>query len=246
MKKQSAEIELSGKKAASVAMDGYTERKQLEAMIVEIADHERRRLSADLHDGLGQELTGIGLMLHSLVRRGNSAAIHVSQELEEIVRLVDRAIQHVRAVAFEISPIRLESGRLLSALESLASRHRDNYGLDVRLRLMICSPSRIDDFAATHLYLIAQEAIHNAVKHGHANSVLVALRSNRTGLCLSITDNGVGIADGPARGAGMGLKIMEYRIAMIGGVMQIKGLPIGGTRLRAVCPHRIGGARSEG
>jgi signal transduction histidine kinase len=233
-------------KGKGLAVDGSTELKQLEAMIVEIADHQRQRLSADLHDKLGQELTGISLMLRGLARRTRSIATHVSEELDEIIRLMNCAIQCVRTLAFDISPMKLERGRLLSALESLAARSRDNYGVDVRLRLMIRSAPHIDDFTATHLYLIVQEAISNAVKHGHAHLVVVKLRTNRTRLYLSITDDGVGIADSPARGTGMGLKIMEYRAGMIGGVVQIKRLPNGGTRVRGICPQRIAEASSEG
>lgn len=221
---------MSGKKARAVG--GYTERKRLEVMIVEIADHQRQRLSADLHDGPGQELTGISLMLRSLAQRTRPTEAHVSQELEEITRLVDHVIQSVRTLAFDISPLSLECSRLLSALEGLVTRSHGNYGVDVRLRLVIRSPLQFDDFTATHLYLIAQEAINNAVKHGHAHSVIVKLRITRTRLYLSITDDGVGIADGSARGAGLGLKIMEYRTAMIGGVMQIKRLPNGDTAIR--------------
>jgi signal transduction histidine kinase len=85
--------------------------------------------------------------------------------------------------------------------------------------------------------LIVQEAINNAVKHGRARSITVTLRTNRALLSLSITDDGVGIAENPARGAGMGLKLMEYRSAVIGGVLKIKRLPDGGTRIRCVCPQ---------
>jgi signal transduction histidine kinase len=231
MKALSAKIELRGEQGASVAIDDSSERKQLEAMFVEIADNERQRLSADLHDGLGQELTGISLMLRSLARRTSPMAIQISHELDEIIRLVNHAILCVRKSAFDISPMRLERGGLPSALECLAGRTRDNYEVDVRLRFIIRSPPRIGDFTATHLYLIAQEAIHNAVKHGHAHSVIVKLRSKRTRLYLSIVDDGVGIAGNSERGAGMGLRIMKYRAAMIGGILRIKRLPNGGTRL---------------
>jgi signal transduction histidine kinase len=102
---------------------------------------------------------------------------------------------------------------------------------------MIRSPLLIGESTATHLYLIAQEAIINAIKHGRARSVAVKLRTTKHLAYLSITDDGVGVPDDSARGTGMGLKIMEYRAAMIGGVMQIKRVPNGGTRLRSICPQ---------
>jgi signal transduction histidine kinase len=140
-------------------------------------------------------------------------------------------------MALGISPVTLQRGGLLSALETLTGWSRDSYGIDVRLRLMIRWPLLIDESTATHLYLIAQEAINNAAKHGRARSVVVALRISRALVYLSITDDGVGMMGAAPQGAGMGLKIMQYRSTMIGGVVQFKSPATGGTRVRCVCPH---------
>jgi hypothetical protein len=241
----SADIELSGEKKILVVVQDVSERKQLESEIIENANRERRRLAGDLHDGLGQELTGISLMLRSLVRRAGSAPLHAAPELNEIIALVNHLIESTRKMALGISPVTLQRGDLLSALETLAGWCRDSYSIDVRLRLIIRWPMLIDESAATHLYLIVQEAINNAVKHGHARSVVVTLRTNRTVVYLSIADDGVGIADLAVRGDGMGLKIMQYRSAMIGGVVRIKRLPTGGTRIRCLCPRIASGATFE-
>ncbi len=168
----SAEIELSGEKRILVVVQDVSERKRLESR-----DHRNRQsrtaaLGADLHDGLGQELTGISLMLRSLATRTGLAAFDVAPELNEIIALVNHAIQSARKMALGISPVTLERGGLLPALQSLIGWSRDSYGIDVRLRLMIRSPLRIGESAAAHLYLIAQEAINNAVKHGRARSVV--------------------------------------------------------------------------
>jgi PAS domain S-box-containing protein len=239
----SAEIELSGEKRILFVVQDVSERKQLESEIIEIANRERRRLGADLHDGLGQELTGISLMLRSFAKRAGLAAAHVAPELDEIITLVNHAIQSVRKMALGISPVTLERGGLLPALQTLVGWSRASYDIEVRLRLAIRAPLRIGESAAAHLYLIVQEAINNAVKHGRARSICVTLRSNRRLVSLSITDDGVGIAENPAPGTGMGLKLMEYRSAVIGGVMKIKRLPHGGTRVHSVCPLDGGAAR---
>ena len=233
----SAEIELSGEKRILVVVQDVSERKQLESEIIEIANGERRRLGADLHDGLGQELTGISLMLRSLARRSAVAAFGAAPDLDEIIALVNHAIQSARKMALGISPVTLERGGLLPALQSLIGWSRDSYNVDVRLRLSMRAPLRIRESAAVHLYLIAQEAINNAVRHGRARSVVVALRTSRTLVSLSITDDGMGIAESAERGSGMGLKLMEYRSAVIGGAMGIKRLADGGTRIHSVCPQ---------
>jgi PAS domain S-box-containing protein len=231
----SAEIELSGEKRILFVVQDVSERKQLESEIIEITNRERRRLGADLHDGLGQELTGISLMLRSLAKRAGLAAFEAVPELDEIITLVNHAIQSARKMALGISPVTLERGGLLPALQTLIGWSRASYSVDVRLSLSVRSPLLIGESAAAHLYLIVQEAINNAVKHGRARSITVTVRTNRARLSLSITDDGVGIAENPARGAGMGLKLMEYRCGVIGGVMKIKRLPDGGTRIRCVC-----------
>jgi two-component system CheB/CheR fusion protein len=239
----SAQIELSGEKRILFVVQDVSERKQLESEIVEIANRERRRLGADLHDGLGQELTGISLMLRSLAKRTGLAAADCAPELDEIITLVNHAIQSARKMALGISPVTLERGGLLPALQTLIGWSRSSYNVDVRLALSIRSALRIGESAAAHLYLIVQEAINNAVKHGRARSIAVTLRSNRALVSLSIVDDGVGITENPARGAGMGLKLMEYRSAVIGGVIKIKRLPGGGTRIHSVCPQDGGAAR---
>jgi PAS domain S-box-containing protein len=239
----SAEVEVNGEQCILVVVQDVSERKQLESEIIDIANRERRRLGADLHDGLGQELTGISLLLRSFSQRAAVSALAVSPELNEIIALVNHAIQSTRKMAFGISPVTLESGGLLPALQTLVAWSRDGYGIDVQLRLSMRSPLILDESTASHLYLIAQEAINNAARHGKVRSIGVTLRSNRELVSLSITDDGVGIADVPARGAGMGLKLMHYRSAMIGGVTRVKRLRRGGTRIHSICPQDFGAQR---
>ena len=105
------------------------------------------------------------------------------------------------------------------------------------MSLSVRSPLLIGESASAHLYRISQEAINNAVRHGRGRTITVALRANRTLVSLSIADDGVGISAMEARGAGMGLKIMEYRAAVIGGVFAVKRMPRGGTRVHSVCKN---------
>jgi len=216
--------------------------RQLEAEILAIADHERQRLGADLHDGLGQELTGIALMLRGLAKRRGAAAAEDAAQLEAIIGLLNRSIQSTRNLSFGLSPAAIDRGGLPAALQTLVAWSRESYQIDVRLRLALRSPPCIAEAAAGHLYLMVQEAISNAVRHGSARSIRVTLRSDRTRICLSIADDGRGIAQPAARGRGMGLKIMQYRCSLIGAAMGIKSARVGGTRLRIVCPQEGGSA----
>jgi signal transduction histidine kinase len=215
----------------------------LESEIIDIADRERRRLSAELHDGLGQELTGISLMLRGLTRRPGAAA--VARQLEEIIGLVNHTLEGARSMSFGLSPATIGRGGLPAALQTLIAWSCENYQLDVRLRLAFRSPPHIVDTVAGHLYVIVQEAIRNAVRHGSARCIVVTLRSDRARIGLSVADDGGGIAIEAERGVGMGLKIMQYRCSLIGAAMHIKPLRAGGTRLRIICPQMVAGSLSD-
>lgn len=239
----SGEVHLSGETRSLVVIQDVSERKHLEREIIEIANRERRRQGSDLHDGLGQELTGISLMLRSLTTRLGAAAAEVAPELDEIIGMVNHAIHSARTMARGLSPVTRQNGGLEAALNALAGWARENYRVDVRLKLTTPAPLDVDEATATHLYLIAQEAINNAVKHGRARVVNVTLRTNKSIISLAVADDGIGIADNPVRTAGMGLKIMEYRAGMIGGSLQITQQRHGGTRVRCVCPQAPGRAQ---
>ena len=95
-----------------------------------------------------------------------------------------------------------------------------------------------DEAVANHLYRIAQEAVHNAIKHGQARNIVIVLRAANDGGVLSISDDGVGIADPAGSPNGMGLRIMRYRVSMIGGALEIARAPDRGTLVRCVFPAK--------
>jgi len=230
-------IEVTGREKKLYVIRDVLERKLLEKEITEIAHRERRRIGSDLHDGLGQELTGISLLLRSLAQRNPLNQQPCSAELNEIIGLVNHAIQTTRTMAMGMSPVTLERGGILSALVNLAAWTRSTLGCEVRLRRALRHPVALDEANATHLYLIAQEAILNAVKHGEARSILVTLSTTHDVVSLVISDDGIGIANQARLGPGMGLKIMEYRASVMGGSLQVKQRKGGGTRVHCVCPR---------
>ena len=224
----------SGQKWLLVVQD-VSERKQLEREVLDIANRERHRLGTDLHDGLGQELTGVALMLRSVsTRLGRDSPAAVPQ-IDGIVGLVNHAIESTRAMARGLAPVTIDQGGLGSALEELTSRSRAAYGVQVRLRRTLPADLQISEDTAIHLYRITQEAINNSIRHGRAARVQVTLRERAGQLELSVSDDGVGLGEGHAHGRGMGLKIMRYRARMIGGTIEIRRRRLGGTRVKCVC-----------
>ncbi len=208
-----------------------TDRRALEREILEISNREQRRIGSDLHDGLGQELTGIALMLRGLtsaVERGTSLAV---ADLEEVVALVNGAIDTTRTLARGLSPVALEGGGLVYALRALTAHAREMYGIDIRFRSRVTPRVTLDAAATGHLYRIAQESLTNTARHARAKLVTVQFTVRGPRVTLAVTDDGRGIA-GAAAGTGMGLKIMRYRAHMLGGELTIEPATAGtGTRI---------------
>src|SRR5882672_78065 len=233
-------LELGSERVWLAVVQDITERKGLEHEIIEIANREQQRIGSDLHDGLGQELTGVALMLRGLSAKIKKSDASLTPSVDEIVVLVNHTIESARSLARGLSPVSLDLGGLVFALRALAARAREMYSVDVRLRSRVWPELTLDEATANHLYRIAQEAVTNAVRHGHASLIAVQLIVEERNVRLTITDDGVGLPDGPADEprhsvSGMGLKIMAYRARMIDGEVTVERLREGGTRVRCRC-----------
>ncbi len=232
-------IEIGGEKLRLVVVEDVTQRRELEREIIEIANREQRRIGNDLHDGLGQELTGVALMLRGLVGRLRKERSPSVADAEEIVALVNNTIDSARSLARGLSPVSVERGGLPSALRALATRVRETYGTQVRFRSKIWPQLALDSGACNHIYRIAQEAVNNAIKHGHAREVIIDLHVTGESVTLIVSDNGQGVAPDANLTSGMGLKIMRYRATMLGGEVKIEGRPEGGTRVILSCRQPV-------
>ena len=206
--------------ALSISMRDITERKRLEQEILDVSGRERQSIGRDLHDGLGQELTGVALMLRGLGSTLKERCPEAVGSINEIVGLVNQSIENARSLARGLLPVRNESGGLVPALRELASRSRDLYGLDVHFQAEGV-PLTLDETDASHLYRIAQEALTNAARHGHATLVNIMVRVTPTSFSLQIINNGEGFNAAMSPYIGMGLKIMKYRADMIGAKFEI-------------------------
>jgi signal transduction histidine kinase len=200
----------------SIAMRDITERKRLEQEILDVSRRERQSIGRDLHDGLGQELTGVALMLRGLATRISARCPDVVESVNEVVGLVNQSIDTARALAHGLLPVRTETGGLVTALRTLAARSRDLYGLEVTFRADTSQDFALNETDSSHLYRIVQEALTNAARHGHATLVNVTFTATQSEFALKVMDDGAGFVRTAASAAGMGLKIMKYRADMIG------------------------------
>ncbi len=240
---------------AYVIMSGIdvTETKRLEADVLNVAEEEQSRFGHDLHDGLGQHLTGIEFMSHVLQQRLASRNAPEAAEMEEIARLIREAITHTRDLARGLSPVLLQSKGLAVALQDLAaSTTRHIRGVHCSCQTAPELPA-IDNEKAIHLYRIAQEAVTNAAKHGRASEILISVRDLENHLELSIEDNGGGFPEGtPGGTGGMGLRVMHYRAGIIGGTLHISQRPGEGVTVTAsldlsrLSPREISGSVASG
>ena len=225
-----------------VAFD-ITRRKELERDAVQhevlaIAAREQRQIGQELHDGVGQELTGLGLMAQSLAQRIPQAEAERRITLRLLAGL-DKVHQHVRELSRGLIPVHVETRGLSAALDDLAARTTEASGIAVTAQC----PEWVelpDHATATQLYRIAQEAVSNAVRHGCPRHIRLSLLSEPSGLRLRINDDGIGIQGTPDGRDGLGLRIMQYRAGQIGGILQIGPRPGGGTVVSCTLPRSNG------
>jgi signal transduction histidine kinase/CheY-like chemotaxis protein len=206
-----------GKAGATFFGRDVTERRWLEQQLLTISDAEQQRIGADLHDGLGQQLTGMACLTAALRDRLKKIAPAEVENADLIARLASESVSQTRALARGLCPVQLEQGSLVGALEDLTYQSQLLHGIECRFRSEGAAP-RYEHLTAIHLYRITQEAIHNATRHGGAKHILVTLVSRGNEHRLSIKDDGCGFDPRAVRaGSGAGLRLMSYRANMIGG-----------------------------
>jgi signal transduction histidine kinase len=209
------------------------ERERLERELLEISEREQRRIGHDLHDSLGQHLTGAALAGQVLEKKLASRGLAEASDAGKVVALVEEGIALSRNLAKGLHPIEIEAAGLMRALEELAATSSEI--LKIQCRFDCDLPVLIGDAAtARHMYRIAQEAITNAVKHGKAKHVQVSLECDDEGIALRVKDDGVGLPDPLPRDRGMGLRIMGHRAEMIGARFEARREVSGGTVVSCV------------
>jgi len=210
-----------------------TEERRLRNEVVTASEQERQRVGQDLHDSLGQDLSGVGYLAESLAARLAVEGSPLAEDAKQMADLLQKACAEVRAVARGLCPVEVRPDGLLHALHDLAEQTREIYGIACRLECPGSVPIR-DLAAATDLYRIAQEAVTNAVRHGEPDRITIRLSARDGTIAMSIEDDGIGLPDERDPDAGMGLRVMRYRAHRIGGVLEAERRPEGGTVVSCV------------
>lgn len=221
--------------AGLIIVNNIVRRKELEYEVLQTAANEQQRIGRELHDSVGQELTGLGLMANALEQRLQSAKVE-TQIIDRLTSGISRVQDHIRTLSHGLIPVPIEAKGLLAALEDLAADTAEKSGIPVDFAALD-HLSVADHAVATHLYRIAQEAVSNALRHGHPRHIHLTLRGEGDELTLAIEDDGVGIRNPLPDSGGKGLHIMQYRAEQIGGVLQLRRRKEGGTIVRCTLTH---------
>jgi signal transduction histidine kinase len=219
-----------------------SEARGLQKELLEITDTEQRRIGHDLHDGLGQHLTGIAFMSKLMEQRLAAKAIPETEDARKIAGLVNKAIGWTRDLARGLAPVDLDQEEgLSSALKQLTESSGELYGSPCRFEVTGETHFR-NPSVAIHLYRIAQEALNNAIKHAHSRNVVVRLKGGSGEIGISVEDDGKGFDPLSVQTGGMGLRIMRYRAKMINGKLDVRTRHGGGTVVAcsyAIQPTRL-------
>ena len=209
-------------------------RRQLEHHLVQAGELRQRRFGQDLHDGLGQHLTGIAMLGQALAQSAADHCPDLSRQAQRLLELAREAQAESRALALGMYPATLEQFGLEAALRELANYTEQRHSVACTLEFMQLPP--IPDAVAIHVYRIVQEAVHNAVRHGQAGNVTIALHGDGSHLEAAVRDNGCGFVPAVAPPASsLGLNLMHQRAAVLGGQLSVRSLPGAGTEVRLSC-----------
>lgn len=212
--------------------------REMQLQLVTITEDQQRRIGRELHDDLGQEITGAAMLAEALTSDvadlpSGEALLPLAQSLSR--RLV-RAQKVVRSLARGLAVAVIDTSELLLQLDELAASVSSLHGVEC-IWQPPDQPLHLDTEMATQLFRMAQEAVTNALKHSGASRIEMALSIIGTGpdrtIALRVADNGRGLpekAEDRAR-PGMGTRIMHYRAGLIGAVLTIHNRPQGGTQL---------------
>jgi signal transduction histidine kinase len=211
------------------------ELRRLSQKLLKAHEEERRVISRELHDEIGQMLTAQRMELRNLKALRDAPAEEFLQHLEDSARLSEEALRAVRGLAMGLRPSMLDDLGLGPAVEWQAKEFERRYGVPVTVQLE-GSLDVVPDAHRTCIYRVVQEALTNCARHAHANEIRIAVHGRENGLSITVQDDGAGFNALQSRGRGLGLLGMEERVRELGGHLSIFTHPGRGTVISAEIP----------
>jgi PAS domain S-box-containing protein len=234
----SRSIDFANQPAELVFAVDVTGRRAFGRALLDAIAGEQLRIGQEMHDGLGQELTGLALSVRALANRAAREREAIAEDLEELAALATNCIKDARLIVQGLTP--LSDGNLEAALEGLAQRSSLS-GTAVQFHATRDALIRVELKARNHLYRVAQEAVQNALKHSGASEIRIELQVREDAIRMEIFDNGRWASTDPAASVGLGMRTMRFRASAIGGKLSIKHLDEGNTVVCEVAQPRTRG-----
>lgn len=211
-------------------------RKEAQRRLLTVSSMERRRIGRDLHDTLGQQLTGINFIASSLASQLDKESSQSAECARRVALLVQEALTQNRLIARGLVGSEMSGDSLVNEIERLAADTGRLYHVDCHFALHGDLLKIHDPEVGMHLYRIIQEALHNAIRHGRADTIEIDISTTPGDVVLAVRDDGVGISETECR-AGMGMTTMSYRAEMLGGTFHIGNREEGGTEIKILLPN---------
>lgn len=203
-----------------VILRDITQRIRLEQLILNISEHEKERFGQELHDDLGQLLTGLSYHFPVIGRKVESGKPVSREELSRFEGMIRESIQKAKSLAQGLYPVELKSRGLSAALEELVVNVSTLFEREIEFHRMDEVP-HLDFTTSVHLFRVVQEALTNAIKHSGANKITMELEGEPNEITLSVRDDGQGMPFDPSTGSGLGLQIMQHRANVIHAELEI-------------------------
>ncbi len=216
------------------------EHELLQKEMTIVSEREQQQIGRELHDGLGQQLTGIALQAQVLAKSLESKNLGEMEAAQRLSRFASEAIQEARRLSHGLAFHSIETKGLATAIEELLAHFSSTAGVSCQLRAEDPLPP-MGGQVLVHLYRIVQEAANNAIRHGHAKNLWVRIRKLKGRLLVSISDDGQGLPVDFEKMGGMGIRIMNYRTAELKGKLSVHASAQGGTEVTVDLPESPSG-----
>jgi len=225
----------SEKMRALGIVEDITGRRRLERALTDANHQEQQRLSNELHDGLGQDLTGLACLASALAKEAERTQSPLAGQISVLSGLARHAVEACSDIARGISPLTEGRGSLIAALRQTVERANAGGRARVEFRVFDNAPLRLSQESLNQLYRIAQEALNNALKHSKAEHIVLTLEIDAARIRIEVADDGSGFPPTAAGLGGLGLDSMQYRAAAIGARLSIQNRGTHGVVVTCEC-----------
>jgi PAS domain S-box-containing protein len=223
-------------------IEDITESRRLERALMDANHQEQQRLSNELHDGLGQDLTGLAYLASALAKEAERTRSLLAEKISALSGLALHAVEACSNIARGVSPLTESRGSLIAALRQTVERANAGGRARVEFRVGDRAPLTLSQESLNQLYRIAQEALNNALKHSKAEHIVLTLEIDPALIRIEVADDGSGFPQSAARLGGLGLDSMRYRAAAIGARLSIQNRDTRGVVVTCECRQTPGAA----